>query len=313
MLAAININFDSLSETYGFPQDFRDPIFFQVADRFVALSEKYGFKYSIYVLGKDLEKSENRNVVRQWAKAGHEIGNHSWSHPLNLGAMPQKALREEVERAHAIIHDTVGDPPRGFIAPAWSTSSALLDILIDNGYEYDTSCFPSWLMVPALGKMALNHIGGRQFRNLWSRKDGLLWLAGPRQAYRSCGKLFSEGTCRLMPGIQVLPLPTNSFRMACWHTLVFVLGWTVYEKLLRSCLSEVESFYYLVHPADLMAPEDLDPVRSSTLERMSIPLKTKLKYLERALEIILDSGRTLVTMQELARLSSQDDVTPIFT
>ena len=96
-----------------------------------------------------------------------------------------------------------------------------------------------------------------------------------------------------------MPLPTNRYRMACWHTLAFEFGWNVYEKILRSCLKEVDAFYYLIHPADLMDTRDLKSGMTH-LERLKTPLETKRKYLERSIEIILESGRKIVTMEELA-------------
>lgn len=101
--ADININFDSLGEAYGFPTDYHDPSFFEVAERFMSLAQKYNFKYSIYIIGKDLEKPENQAVVKAWAEEGHEIGNHSWSHPLNLGSLPLEQLHQEVLLSHQII------------------------------------------------------------------------------------------------------------------------------------------------------------------------------------------------------------------
>ena len=55
---AIDINFDSLNENLGFPKGFKDPSFFKVFDRFLELSNKYNFKYSLYFIGKDLENPE---------------------------------------------------------------------------------------------------------------------------------------------------------------------------------------------------------------------------------------------------------------
>src|SRR5262245_298697 len=111
--AAININFDSLSEALGFPQGFHDKTYFEIADRFFAIAKKYGFKYSIYVIGKDLEQAENRHAVQSWANNGHEIGNHSWSHRLNLGALPYDEMYREVKQAHDAIANTLGTSPHG--------------------------------------------------------------------------------------------------------------------------------------------------------------------------------------------------------
>ena len=165
--AAININFDSLSEMYGFPKGYRDPSFFEISKRFFSLSEKYGFKYSIYVIGKDLEEDQHARAVKEWSDRGHEIGNHSWSHPLNLGALPPDDIRRQVRSAHEIIARVTGRAPRGFIAPGWSTSKELVKALIEMDYVYDTSTFPSWVLYPMMAKMLWNHKGGEKFGQIF--------------------------------------------------------------------------------------------------------------------------------------------------
>ena len=80
---AININFDSLNENLGFPKSYRDPSFFEVFDRFLEFSNEFNFKYSIYIIGKDLENPEINSRVKAWSQAGHEIGNPKFSFKLS--------------------------------------------------------------------------------------------------------------------------------------------------------------------------------------------------------------------------------------
>lgn len=296
--AAININFDSIAEMYGFPESYRDPTFHEVADRFFEISDRYNFKYSIYVVGRDLEDAENRARIRDWARDGHEIGNHSWSHLLSLGALPEARLRQEVEKAHKVIAEAVGQEPRGFIAPGWSGSAVLRRILMDLGYEYDTSLFPSVLMYPFLFKVLLNHIGDRRFSTFLRRKDLHYPLVGNRMAH-----IDRWGTGRLA----ALPLPATRLRLACWHTTAFLFGWRRHKRLLRTCLDEIEYFYYLVHPADLVVQEDLDPARTCRFERMEYDLETKIELFTSAIEEIVNRGRKLVTMHELAERLKQSE------
>jgi len=146
-LAAIDINFDSLGWAFSLSRpDFRDPTYFGVADRFLALAERFGFKYTIFVIGQDLENPEVAARVRDWHQQGHEIGNHSWHHHANLGALHPDAIEREVMRAHERITEVCGAEPRGFIAPAWSTSGELLRVLDRHDYLYDTSQFSSYVM-----------------------------------------------------------------------------------------------------------------------------------------------------------------------
>lgn len=286
--AAISLNLDSLGWMCGFPGGYRDPSFFQIADRFFDISWYYNFKYSIYVIGKDLEKEENRARVREWSREGHEIGNHSWSHRIDIGATSYQCMYDEIKRAHDIISETVGYQPKGFIAPAWNTSSALRKVLVECGYTYDTSSFPSWLMFPAILKNLYNHRGSRRFFEILKREDWFTLIGGRREAHQN-------------EGLFVLPMPTNRLRIACWHTLGFMVGWELHERILRACLREIDAFYYLVHPADLLDQNDLDSSRQHSFERMHESLEKKTVYLRRVIETILESGRVMVTMEELIK------------
>lgn len=299
--AAININFDSLGEAYGFPNDYRDPSFHEVADRLFDIADRYGFKYSIYIIAKDLERPENRAAVRRWAEMGHEIGNHTYSHPVNLGTLPRDQMQDEIRRAHQLIEEAAGAPPKGFIAPVWATGAQVLETLIELGYEYDTSSFPSWLMYPSIAKITLNHLGNARMGSFLRRKDFGFNLVGSRQPYLTNGSLFARHVDPRRPHLTVLPLPTTPTRMACWHTLAFMFPWKRYEALVQSCLRSLDTFYYLLHPADMVAPEDLDPKMKLHLERVEVPISTKIEYLERAVEMILADGRQIVTMRQLAQ------------
>ena len=100
--------------------------------------------------------------------------------------------------------------------------------------------------------------------------------------------------------VTVLPLPTNRYHVACWHTLGFVIGWERHLQLLRSCLRDVDAFYYLIHPADLMDMSDLNPIKKLPFEPRGPSLEERQKRLKEAIEVILESGREIVTMRELA-------------
>ena len=153
---AININFDSLNQAYGFPEGFRDPSFFEGMDRFLEIANHYQAPLSIFVIGRDLQNPEIYARVRDWSNAGHEIGNHSWAHPVNLGRLAPEKIHDEVFRTHELITNCTGKEPTGFIAPAWSTSKTLVNTLIDLGYLYDTSLFPSMILYPAIIMNALH-------------------------------------------------------------------------------------------------------------------------------------------------------------
>jgi|TARA_Y100000294_G_C8563649_1_gene340000 peptidoglycan/xylan/chitin deacetylase (PgdA/CDA1 family) len=303
---AVSLHLDSLGHGYGFPQRYKDPTFFEVSERFLKIAQKYNFKYTIYIIGKDLEKSENRERVNHWASEGHEIGNHSWLHLENLGALNKSIIRREVEAAHEIITKIVGREPKGFVAPAWTSSSQLEKILIELNYKHDSSGFPSWILFPALLKILLSNLKNAKSFKIFHRKDYLYWLFGPRNPYNNVGNLFKACDSSQNKHITMLPVPTNKYRVAFWHTLVFMFGWDIYEKLLKSCLKE-NFFYFVIHPADLMDERDLtsDFKPRINIARIKQPsLAVKMEYIEKSIELIIRSGRKIITMGELAAYTS---------
>jgi len=49
-----------------------------------------------------------------------------------------------------------------------------------------------------------------------------------------------------------------------------------------------------------VAPDEFDPARKSHMERATVPLEVKRRYLEDSIRTILETGREIVTMRELA-------------
>ncbi len=83
-------------------------------------------------------------MVRRIAAAGHEIASHGYGHGLIYNDSPE-AFRADLRRAKRAIEDAAGVPVFGYRAPSYSiTAQSLwaLDILIEEGYQYDASIFP---------------------------------------------------------------------------------------------------------------------------------------------------------------------------
>jgi peptidoglycan/xylan/chitin deacetylase (PgdA/CDA1 family) len=61
-------------------------------------------------------------VARTVTKAGHQLANHTWSHPTSLAHKPRGQVRKEIAKAQEKIHDTTGYAPRLFRSPGgdWS-------------------------------------------------------------------------------------------------------------------------------------------------------------------------------------------------
>lgn len=310
--ASLNMNFDSIREClklsgYGLNSNMRDIAFFDVMDRFLEISDEYGFKFSIFVIGKDLERKENYNAVRRWSDLGHEIGNHSYSHHQNLAELPPEVIYKEISNSHKIISECTGVEPQGFIAPAWSYSPVIADILLSLNYSYDTSLFPSFLMPIVQLKVRWNSNAKNAIPII--RKDLFGSFFGQRNPFFSS---INDPYRNKKPigKLLMMPLPTTRKRIPMWHTMSFMMKEKRFEYSLKNSINHCKAFYYLLHPVDLVDPERdlcLLPDSICNTERIKISLDNKLYLLKKSIGII-KKFCSLVKMVELASITKKDIV-----
>lgn len=261
--AGISLHLDSLGEAFGYPDGLYDPAYHQVLDRFQRLCDRFGIRGSVYAIGRDLQDRSHRSRLRWLAHNGHGIGNHSWSHYINLGSMSTEEMRFEVRASHFRIADCIGTAPTGFVAPAWSFSPKLAKVLISCGYEYDTSLFPTALLYPFLFKNALNHLNQpRKLRRVLDRKDWAVPVTTSRDPFLIEGQ---SGILLMLP----MPVTRGPLGMAVWHTTGFVFGWRRHFEWMRQAMEQRQYFNYVIHPADLLGEEDIPSGFPHSLERLS--------------------------------------------
>jgi peptidoglycan-N-acetylglucosamine deacetylase len=88
--------------------------------RLLRLLDARGVRATFFLIGERARR--HPEVVREIARAGHEIGNHTWRHRNAWFLAPAAAAREIVEGAR-ILGDIVGRPPRLF-RPPWGIVNA---------------------------------------------------------------------------------------------------------------------------------------------------------------------------------------------
>ncbi len=72
--------------------------------------------------------------VRQIAAAGHEIGNHSYSHVDFVGA-GEDVIRQQMEKTDALIQELTGSGAHIARVPSGSYDSRVIRLLRQQGYE----------------------------------------------------------------------------------------------------------------------------------------------------------------------------------
>jgi polysaccharide deacetylase family protein (PEP-CTERM system associated) len=110
--------------------------------RLLDIFDEYVVRATFFVLGCVAERFPD--LPRTIAGRGHEIASHGFAHRLIYDQTPAQ-FREDVRASKALLEDASGRRVLGYRAPSYSiTPRSLwaLDILVEEGYEYDSSIFP---------------------------------------------------------------------------------------------------------------------------------------------------------------------------
>lgn len=110
--------------------------------RILDLFDAAGTTSTFFVLGWVAER--HPQLVKEIARRGHEVACHGYSHRLVYEQAPE-VFREETARAKAVLENLVQAPVLGYRAASYSIvqrSIWALDILIEQGFAYDSSIFP---------------------------------------------------------------------------------------------------------------------------------------------------------------------------
>ncbi|HHY14132.1 MAG TPA: polysaccharide deacetylase family protein [Thermoanaerobacterales bacterium] len=96
------------------------------------LLKKHGVKTTFFLVGFWVE--DYPEMAKRIAEEGHEIGNHSSTHPTMGGLSAEKVL-EELEKAHETIKGTTGFEPCIFRPPFGDYSNTLIRTSEEYGYK----------------------------------------------------------------------------------------------------------------------------------------------------------------------------------
>jgi peptidoglycan/xylan/chitin deacetylase (PgdA/CDA1 family) len=133
------------------------------------LLAEHHIKATFFVIGQNV--IEHPEIVARAVQEGHEIGNHSWSHP-NLGRMSDETVRLQLRRTEEAVQSAAGvrpvlmRPPYGSITPRqkrWIHAEFGYDIILWNVDPLDwkrpgpTTIFSRILKETRPGSIVLSH------------------------------------------------------------------------------------------------------------------------------------------------------------
>lgn len=82
---------------------------------------------TFFLLGQNIE--EHEGIVKDIAKRGHLIGNHTWHH-VQITSLPLEQACEEIERTNRLIEELTGEPTE-YVRPPFGTWNKELEAALD--------------------------------------------------------------------------------------------------------------------------------------------------------------------------------------
>ena len=82
------------------------------------------------------------DLVRTIVEEGHEVGHHGWAHEVPTEHSGGEQIAQFDRALHALTL-IAGQKPVGYRAPAWQLTAALASRLVEEEFEYDSSCMGS--------------------------------------------------------------------------------------------------------------------------------------------------------------------------
>jgi peptidoglycan/xylan/chitin deacetylase (PgdA/CDA1 family) len=110
-------------------------------DKLLATLDRHGVKASFFMEGRRLETEAD--CARRVAAAGHDVGNHSYNHPL-FDKIPIEECIREVEMTQEIMHKELGFYPTLLRPPAGKLTEEVQQVFLAKGFDIAVWSFSVW-------------------------------------------------------------------------------------------------------------------------------------------------------------------------
>jgi hypothetical protein len=296
-LASLSIDLDGerhYRAIHGLPPGSGDDPFLTAGlDCFLDFCAYFGVQATLFVVTEDLADPAVAQRIRRAVADGHEIACHSHRHDYAMSRWTPAQLSADLSAATTALTALTGSAPKGFRAPGYNLSEALLDALEAAGFIYDSSLLPSPAYWGARGLViALKSVGSSPSASLVGKPGGFLPRRGPFWPKRGRGMGAKRRRLIELPMTAPLGLP--------WIGTTVVgserLGW----QLTRLALRQRRPIDLELHPIDLTPEDAVAPDLVQVRRDLQVPHGVRMERLRRVVER-LAGNRRLLPLAEVAR------------
>jgi len=309
---AISIDLDGIACYYRIhglgvaPAELEHVIFERALPRAAALFAQRHVHVTWFVIGRDADgdaalpdraaRTANAQRLATLAKAGDELGNHSYSHPYELAKLAAPDVDREIAGCDRVLRQVAGSAPRGFRAPGYDVSPAMMDVLARLGYRYDSSIFPApGYYVAKAAVMTALQLQGRPSGAVMTNPRA---LAAPAVPYRPA--MTAPWRRGQAPLVELPVAVTPWTRLPAIGTSLLVAPDWARRRVLRA-MQRRDFFNFELHGIDF-ADAEQDGIPGELVDRqpdLRIPIADKLDRLSKILDAIAEHWQ-IVTLAEVA-------------
>jgi peptidoglycan/xylan/chitin deacetylase (PgdA/CDA1 family) len=205
-------------------------------------------KTTMFMVGNDFLYKKNHAAINNIFDDGHEIANHSMTHPQGFRCLSEREKEKELVSVSDICLDVVGKRPVGFRSPGWNIDDTTLPLLNKLKYKYDSSVFPTSLM--PMMKFAHWSSTSKLTKQDRTTMGQIKYIFAPLRPYHvSNDSLGDRGNNTLIEfPVSVTPL----LRIPFFATLLLFTGIGFYRTLFRSIRRAGLPVHFQMHLSDFI-------------------------------------------------------------
>ena len=263
--------------------------FYEIAmDRALRCFEHLGVKATFFCVGKELRESASaRMSILEAFRQGHEIANHTYSHPYGLTKLGKDDLRREILDCSSLIQELTGVRPVGFRAPSYEMNTSVMEVLEDLSFKYDSSAF--WSILNPLVKFYYRWFSTATIQEAYGK--GCYGI--PRQPYYpSSQDCMREGES--VRGILEIPVPRTRLLNFPFYANFHLSAGDLYSKVAIALMRQ-PYVVYLFHLIEFVDLADGIPGELSVHPNLSTPFERKLATMEKAIQAILQNYQSVLS------------------
>ena len=232
------------------------------ARRVLNLLDRAKVKGTFFVLGWIAERFPG--LVKDIQTSGHEVASHGFSHK-RVCEQNSEEFRRDIRESKELLESIIGEPVYGYRAPTYSITKQTewaLDILIEEGFKYDSSIFPFRYQKSGLPK-------DKRYPHLIKRKEKTIWefpISG-LSVFGMSIPFSGGGYFRLCP-LSIVKAGIRGMNKTGNPAMVYIHPWEFDSEQPRFKLAPLAAFrhYYGLHNTEaklekLFSEIEFGPVR----------------------------------------------------